>query len=91
VTDLSGLQRPVLGGGLRFVMPPIDEKFQIELKVESYLSDSSKLFVETQFVWPQPETAGSRMHPDNTIDRVYQYAMGPALAFALGDENGRSR
>ena len=90
-TDLSALGRPVQGGGLRFVMPPIGEKFQIELKVESFLTDSSKLFLETQFVWPQPETAGSRMHPDKTLDQVYQYATGPALAFALGNENGRSR
>lgn len=51
---LDTLGRPVLGGGLRFVMPPESGKVGsplIEVKIESSLRDSSKFFVETQFIW----------------------------------------
>ena len=45
--------RQILGGGLRFVFPPLDEQPLTELKIESFLSDTSKLFVEAQFIWKQ--------------------------------------
>ncbi|MBN2035560.1 MAG: hypothetical protein JW768_02340 [Chitinispirillaceae bacterium] len=58
--SLKLLKRPVAGGGLALVMPPhivpdVDkEPVQIMLKVESYHQDPKHLFVEVEFIWPQP-------------------------------------
>jgi len=50
--------RPVAGGGLRLLMPPHAtegaEPVSIELRVESFLRETNKLFVETVFTWPKP-------------------------------------
>ncbi len=51
---LDVFKRPILGGGLRFVMPPTDSEEQqaaVEVKIESFLRDTGKVFVETQFAW----------------------------------------
>jgi hypothetical protein len=50
-------KRPVLGGGLRLFMPPIKEEkepVQIEVKIESFLREPQKMFVETVFAWLKP-------------------------------------
>jgi hypothetical protein len=55
--DFHYLGKPVLGGGLRLVMPPLKEDtepVQIEIKIESFLREPKKMFVETFFLWPQP-------------------------------------
>ncbi|MGI5939373.1 MAG: hypothetical protein ACOX8V_01575 [Thermoleophilia bacterium] len=83
---LAGLGRPVLGGGVRLVMPSTaDYECQIEFKVESFLRDSSKLFLETQFLWQKPQTPGERMHPMELLDHVYDFTKGPGLLFAAGN------
>jgi hypothetical protein len=50
--------RPVAGGGLRLLIPPHQkeggEPVSIEIRIESFLRESQKLFVETLFTWPQP-------------------------------------
>lgn len=70
--------RPVLGGGLRFVVPEAEDELdlpQIEIKIESYLRNARLIFVETQFVWPQPKLQGtgfdvaSRMQLLNNYER----------------------
>ena len=65
--SLQKLGRPVLGGGLRLVMPalPGDPRSpEIEVKIESYLRDTTKLLIETQLVWRQPIAA----EPGNAFD-----------------------
>jgi hypothetical protein len=50
--------RPVAGGGLRLVIPPHQkdnaEPTSIELRIESFMRETQKLFVETVFNWPRP-------------------------------------
>ncbi len=51
---LAVFGRPVRGGGLRFVLDPHPddlETSQMEVKVESYLGDSTKIYVEIQSRW----------------------------------------
>lgn len=52
---LATFERPILGGGVRFVLPPINsdrsEGAAVEVKIESFLADTSKMFVETIFQW----------------------------------------
>jgi hypothetical protein len=57
--ELSAFGRSVLGGGLRLVIPPSDIRSgepNIEVKIESFLANPKKLFVELQMQWPRPES-----------------------------------
>ena len=80
--SLAMLGGPVLGGGLRLVMPAIrlDEP-QIEVKIESYLRDSSKFFIETQFSWSQPAQPGEDLQPGQRLRKLNRYVEEKVLAF----------
>jgi len=82
VNSLAAFDRLVLGGGLRFVMPPQrDKPAQIEVKIESYLKDSSKLFVETQFAWHEPMPPGAPFDPRERLLEANSYIENHILAF----------
>jgi hypothetical protein len=84
---LSGLGRPVLGGGLRFVMPPLpteSEPVQIEVKIESFLRDTHKIFIETQFTWPQPMPPGLSISPESRLRPVDKYIEEKVIPFVTG-------
>jgi len=73
--DFNEFNRPVLGGGLRLVMPPNDQnRTQIQLKIESYLRDSRMLFVETQFAWPYPLSIREGLKPKDLVDEIDDFA-----------------
>jgi hypothetical protein len=83
-SDLGELGGPVLGGGLRFVMPPTPERqTQIEVKIESFLSDSRMLFVETQWAWlnQPPVAVGQGQQPSELLDEVESFAEGQVVRF----------
>lgn len=80
--SLAVLDRLVLGGGLRFVMPPQPGKpAQVEVKIESYLKDTGKLFVETQFAWHEPMPPGAPLDPRERLLEVNNYVENQVLAF----------
>jgi hypothetical protein len=86
-TSLARLGRPVLGGGLRLVMPPVpseQEPTQIEVKIESFLRDTKKMFVETQFTWPQPSPVGAPLDPTPKLKAVDEYVENQVESFILG-------
>jgi hypothetical protein len=83
--SLSVLGGLVLGGGMRFVIPPQqDLNAQIEVKIESFLRDSRKIFIETQFVWPQPIAQGIPFAPREILEKVNQYTEIKVLKFMSG-------
>jgi hypothetical protein len=75
--------RPVLGGGLRFVIPPSDSEPQIEIKIESFLRNTKKLFLETQFSWPNPQPPGAKMDPESTLTTVDNYIQNEVARFVM--------
>jgi len=84
-------KRPVLGGGLRLVMPPTKEDtepVQIELKIESFFQESQKMFIETLFVWPQPRLLpkDKKFDPGFRLQRVEKYAINEVCNFVLRPE-----
>jgi hypothetical protein len=88
---LSSLGRPVLGGGLRLVMPPrahVPDDAGVEVKIESFLSDSRQLFLESQFVWETPAAPGAEPDPRPLIEAVDLFIDGPLTQFAAGDPGG---
>jgi hypothetical protein len=84
-SEFGQLGKPILGGGLRFVMPPTpDEKPEpttVEVKVESFLRDTSKLFVQTQFVWPQPTGSEFFGKSHELLQRIEDYVDKKVIPF----------
>lgn len=86
---LSALGRPVLGGGLRLVMPArpdVRDDAGVEAKIESFLSDSRQLFLETQFVWETLAPPGAEPDPRPLIEAVDGFIDGPLTQFVTGEE-----
>ena len=84
--DFSHLGKPVLGGGLRLVMPPIKgdvEPVQIELKIESFLREPNKMYIEIMFVWPQPRLLRpeQKFDPEFRLKKVEKYAIREVWEF----------
>lgn len=87
-SGLLPFDRPVTGGGLRIVMPsPDPNQAQIEVKVESFLRDSSRLFVETQFVWQAPAPTGTTLDAGGLLKEVLAYAQGPVVDFIQANDS----
>jgi hypothetical protein len=85
---LSALGRPVLGGGLRLVMPPrhdVADDAGVEVKIESFLSDSRQLFLDCQFIWETPAAPGAEPDPRPLIEAVDTFIDGPLTQFAAGE------
>jgi hypothetical protein len=86
--------RPVSGGGLRLVMPPhsVDgqEPVSIELRLESFLREPTRLLVETTFTWPRPRTvmAGQRFEPARYLEAAEQFAANDVWEFLV--QRGRA-
>lgn len=86
--SLAAFGRPIRGGGLRFVMDPSpneDEPVQIEVKIESFLSDTTKIFVETQFTWPKPTPPGAPFTARERLSQMNSYIENQVYAFLLGE------
>lgn len=84
---LSVLGRPVLGGGLRLVMSPQPDDpqpVQIEVKIESFLRDRRKIYMETQFKWPQPMPPGLPLDPMGRLNQVDQFIEEKVIPFMMG-------
>ncbi|MBN1579217.1 MAG: hypothetical protein JXA89_00845 [Anaerolineae bacterium] len=87
-SSLARLGRPVLGGGLRFVMPPQagePEPTQIEVKIESFLQDAKKIFIETRFLWPEARPVGTPFGATARLEQVNAYILNEVQAFMTDD------
>lgn len=85
--SLSTLGGPVLGGGLRFVIPPMGNlPAQKEIKIESFLRNAHKIFIETQFLWQQSTTQGTPFTPREKLTEVDNYAKNEVYRFIKGDK-----
>jgi hypothetical protein len=85
--SLATLGGPVLGGGLRFVIPPQGNiPAQKEIKIESFLRNAHKIFVETQFLWQQPTAQGTPFTPRERLTEVDNYAKNEVYRFIKGDK-----
>jgi hypothetical protein len=86
--SLSAFGRPVLGGGLRFVMPSANDdpaNPMIEVKIESFLNDIRKIFLETQFTWNRPQPPGSLLDPGKRLEALDDFIQDEVVRFVMGD------
>ena len=78
---------PVAGGGLRLVMPPFskegEEPKSIELKIESCMRETTKLFIETVIVWPKPTfiKKDEKLNPQSLMQQTEDYAANEVWNF----------
>jgi hypothetical protein len=84
---LESFGRPIRGGGLRFVLDPIpgDLPVQIDIKVESFLMDTTKIFVETQFNWPIPTNPGTPFNVRERLSQMNSYIEKEINSFLTGE------
>lgn len=78
--------KPIRGGGLRFVLDPLQtdsDPVQIEVKIESFLQDTKKIFVETIFNW----FAETGINPNERINSMDQFVKDHVYEFILGESN----
>lgn len=91
---LATFGRPIRGGGLRFVMDPLlDDKdpAQIEVKVESFLADTSKIFVETQFNWTTPSRQQGQFNARERLEQMNEYIEKHIISFISGEKGSDNR
>jgi hypothetical protein len=84
--SLDKLGRPVLGGGLRLIMPSIEgeqDPTQVQVRIESYLRDSKKVFVETEFKWPEAKPPDFPFDPVKLLSTVDEFIENQVFAFIL--------
>lgn len=84
--QLAFLSRPVSGGGIRLFLPPeptASDPIQGEVKIESFLRDPRKLFVEVTLAWPKPEPPTDRFEPRRILSEVESFANSDVREFLM--------
>jgi hypothetical protein len=78
--------RPIIGGGIRLVLPPeTPDQPLFEVKIESLLADASQLFVETSAVWNQP-VSGEQLDPRALLEPAEQFMNNEVRSFIQADQ-----
>lgn len=88
--DLGIFGRPVLGGGLRLVFPPGEaegEQYQAEVRVESFLEDPRRLYVELNLASGVPEAVNA-MNPTTLVQTTEEFLGARLLPFLRTGEQG---
>ena len=84
---LSAFERPIRGGGLRFILDPKvgdPNPIRIEVKIESFIDNTKKIFIETLFFYFQPPQ-GSEFNITQRINETDQYVTNQVYNFFKGE------
>ena len=67
-------------------MDPIQEELpvRIEIKIESFLMDTTKIFVETQFSWQVPTPPGSPFEVRMRLEKINTFIANNVIQFLSG-------
>ena len=86
--ELIVFRRPVLGGGLRFFIPPTvpqaDEP-TADVRIESLFADARKLFIELQMKWGVPRMV-DRLDPEPILRETDRFLAEEVVAFITGPD-----
>ena len=85
--ELQSLGWSIQAGGLRFVVPPNPEEsdpITIEIKIESFLRDPKKIWVQTTFNWVKPMPVEATMDPEKQLRQVDVYIEETVVPFIMG-------
>lgn len=90
--ELSVFGRPILGGGLRLMFPPGQaegEHYQAEVRVESFLEDVRRLYVEVNLAHGNPEPINA-LNPTTLIQATEAFMDERVLPFLRLAEQPRA-
>ena len=90
--ELSVFGRPILGGGLRLMFPPGQEEgehYQAEVRVESFLEDVRRLYVEVNLAHGNPEPINA-LNPTTVIQATEAFMDERVLPFLRLAEQPRA-
>lgn len=90
--ELSVFGRPILGGGLRLMFPPGQgegEQYQAEVRVESFLEDVRRLYVEVNLASGTPEPINA-LNPTVLIQATEAFVDERLLPFLRGGDQPRN-
>ena len=91
--DAKPLGHLILGGGLRFVMPPTEkeepELTTREVKIETFLAEPAKILVVTHLSWPQPVNEDMFARCSEFLDRVENYTKTEVATFLTHKDEKR--
>lgn len=82
--SLKTLGPGLVGGGLRFVLAAIAAEAMspvTEIKIESFLQDSSKLFLEATYQWPSANVPGAPFEATRRIEALDTYINQQVVGF----------
>jgi hypothetical protein len=85
--SLSTFNRPILGGGLRFIAnsPPGEHPTtRYDIKIESFIDDSKKVFIEVQLFYIEPLPLGEPFSPSQRLLQVNQFIENQVYSFMKG-------
>jgi hypothetical protein len=86
--SLGVFERPVLGGGLRLVMPAqpeLEDPNMLEVKVESFLRNPRLVYVDATIRWPKPQPA--ELSPAALVDAAIEFIENRVIPFIkMGQE-----
>lgn len=81
--ELRVFNRSILGGGIRFVLAQAGDNPPdpvIETKIESFLNDSRKLFLEVQIAWRRPMTLDD-FDPTSKVESADNFIRNEVVRF----------
>lgn len=87
VDALSAFERPIRAGGLRFILDPNSgdpNPTRIEVKIESFIDNTKKIFIETLFFYLRPPQ-GSGFSITQRINETDQYVKNQVYNFFKGE------
>ena len=90
--DLSVFGRPILGGGLRLMFPPGQaegEQYQAEVRVESFLEDVRRIYVELNLASGNPEPINA-LNPTALVGTTEGFMQDRLLPFLRAAEPPRA-
>ena len=83
--DLTPLGGPIAGGGLRFVVPPVQGKpVETEVRIESLLKDPTQLWVEARMKWLQPDRFDDGFKAGDLFGQINDFIDENVISFMLG-------
>ena len=84
-SDLSALGKPIAGGGLRFVIPPLENHpVETQIRIESLLKDPTQLWVEVKMKWLKPEKVETGFQAGALFKQINDFIDEKVAEFMLG-------
>lgn len=87
--QLASFKRPVLGGGIRLFFPIMNDNKdlpQLDLRIESFLQNPKRIFIEARSSWNSIETNFDGFHPEKKFEYIEKTITTEVIQFIKGEQ-----